>query len=171
LDRKYLSDPTEDVRIATENQLAEFLREIKEVTLVQKQREEEHRTREDAATAAAAETVSLLDEVQREGGDDAATDSDRGGFIKEDVYEGSQSEVDNAKSATDGEGIYRDPGSTYITSAWSDIADRRSLGTRTGRQNKLRRHYGDFVAATCIPACACMYLLFLAAFLTVFCRT
>ncbi|KAI9512329.1 hypothetical protein F5148DRAFT_17533 [Russula earlei] len=32
--RKYLSDPTEDVRIAAENQLAEFLREIREVTIV-----------------------------------------------------------------------------------------------------------------------------------------
>ncbi|KAI9452938.1 armadillo-type protein [Russula earlei] len=31
---KYLSDPTEDVRIAAENQLAEFLREIREVTIV-----------------------------------------------------------------------------------------------------------------------------------------
>jgi vacuole morphology and inheritance protein 14 len=39
--RKYLSDPTEDVRIAAENQLAEFLREIREVTVVRKHREEE----------------------------------------------------------------------------------------------------------------------------------
>jgi vacuole morphology and inheritance protein 14 len=39
--RKYLSDETEDVRIATENQLAEFLREIREVTVVRKHREEE----------------------------------------------------------------------------------------------------------------------------------
>jgi vacuole morphology and inheritance protein 14 len=39
--RKYLSDPTEDVRIAAENQLAEFLREIREVTIVRKHREEQ----------------------------------------------------------------------------------------------------------------------------------
>ena len=44
--RKYLSDPTEDVRIAAENQLAEFLREIREVTVVRKHREEEERLRE-----------------------------------------------------------------------------------------------------------------------------
>ncbi|KAI0258589.1 ARM repeat-containing protein [Gloeopeniophorella convolvens] len=43
---KYLSDPTEDVRIAAENQLAEFLREIRDVTIVRKHREEEQRLRE-----------------------------------------------------------------------------------------------------------------------------
>ncbi|KAH9983574.1 ARM repeat-containing protein [Russula compacta] len=43
---KYLSDPTEDVRIAAENQLAEFLREIREVTVVRKHREEQDRLRE-----------------------------------------------------------------------------------------------------------------------------
>jgi vacuole morphology and inheritance protein 14 len=46
LARKYLSDPTEDVRIAAENQLAEFLREIREVTIVRKHREEQQRLRE-----------------------------------------------------------------------------------------------------------------------------
>ena len=46
LHRKYLSDPTEDVRIAAENQLAEFLREIREVTIVRKHREEQERLRE-----------------------------------------------------------------------------------------------------------------------------
>ncbi|ETW83696.1 hypothetical protein HETIRDRAFT_471964 [Heterobasidion irregulare TC 32-1] len=43
---KYLSDPTEDVRIATENQLGEFLREIREVTIVRKVKEEQYRARE-----------------------------------------------------------------------------------------------------------------------------
>lgn len=33
---KYLSDPTQDVKVATENLLADFLREIREVTLLQK---------------------------------------------------------------------------------------------------------------------------------------
>jgi vacuole morphology and inheritance protein 14 len=46
LSRKYLSDPTEDVRIAAENQLAEFLREIREVTIVRKHREEQQRLRD-----------------------------------------------------------------------------------------------------------------------------
>lgn len=35
--RKYLSDPTEDVRVAAENILGEFLREIRGVSLVQHQ--------------------------------------------------------------------------------------------------------------------------------------
>jgi vacuole morphology and inheritance protein 14 len=43
---KYLSDPTEDVRIAAENQLAELLREIREVTIVRKHREEQQRLRD-----------------------------------------------------------------------------------------------------------------------------
>lgn len=35
--RKYLSDPTEDVRVATENLLADFLRELRDVTFVSRQ--------------------------------------------------------------------------------------------------------------------------------------
>ncbi|OAX34794.1 ARM repeat-containing protein [Rhizopogon vinicolor AM-OR11-026] len=38
---KYLSDPTEDVRVATENILSDFLREVKDVSMV-RQRKEEH---------------------------------------------------------------------------------------------------------------------------------
>lgn len=44
--RKYLSDPTEDVRVATENLLSEFLREIRDVTLVSRQitQQQQHKT-------------------------------------------------------------------------------------------------------------------------------
>ncbi|KZP00190.1 ARM repeat-containing protein [Calocera viscosa TUFC12733] len=38
---KYLSDPTEDVKIATENVLADFLKEIRQIAQVQAQRERE----------------------------------------------------------------------------------------------------------------------------------
>ena len=41
VNRKYLSDPTEDVRIATENLLADFLREIRHVTGVHHRQHEE----------------------------------------------------------------------------------------------------------------------------------
>jgi hypothetical protein len=41
--RKYLSDPTEDVRVATEAILADFLREIKDITFVSKRSEEQAR--------------------------------------------------------------------------------------------------------------------------------
>lgn len=39
LSSKYLSDPTEDVRVATENLLADFLRELRDVTFVSRQLE------------------------------------------------------------------------------------------------------------------------------------
>ncbi|KAF9480691.1 ARM repeat-containing protein [Pholiota conissans] len=38
---KYLSDPTEDVRVATENLLADFLRELRDVTIVSQQLEQQ----------------------------------------------------------------------------------------------------------------------------------
>lgn len=44
---KFLGDPTVDIRTATQNVLADFLREIREVAEVQKSREEDWRTRED----------------------------------------------------------------------------------------------------------------------------
>ncbi|KAI0775377.1 vacuolar protein 14 C-terminal Fig4p binding-domain-containing protein [Irpex lacteus] len=51
---KYLSDPTEDVRIATENLLADFLREIRDVTLVQRHHEDQLKAKRaiEAETAA-----------------------------------------------------------------------------------------------------------------------
>ncbi|PSR93781.1 hypothetical protein PHLCEN_2v4676 [Hermanssonia centrifuga] len=45
---KYLSDPTEDVRIATENLLAEFLREIREITMVQRYHEDQLKAKREA---------------------------------------------------------------------------------------------------------------------------
>lgn len=43
--RKYLSDPTEDVRVAAENILGEFLREIRGVSLVHHQLGEQVKTK------------------------------------------------------------------------------------------------------------------------------
>ena len=37
--RKYLSDPTEDVRVATENLLADFLKEIRDISIGYKNKE------------------------------------------------------------------------------------------------------------------------------------
>lgn len=48
---KYLSDPTEDVRVATENILADFLREIRHVTTVRKRAEEQAKSRRDVDLA------------------------------------------------------------------------------------------------------------------------
>lgn len=49
--RKYLSDPTEDVRVATENLLGEFLREVREIAMVNKRREERAKARREAEQA------------------------------------------------------------------------------------------------------------------------
>ncbi|KAI0774503.1 ARM repeat-containing protein [Fomes fomentarius] len=45
---KYLSDPTDDVRVATERLLADFLREIRNVTIVQKQHQEALKAKREA---------------------------------------------------------------------------------------------------------------------------
>ncbi|PIL37367.1 hypothetical protein GSI_01060 [Ganoderma sinense ZZ0214-1] len=45
---KYLSDPTDDVRVATEGLLADFLREIREVTVVQRRHEEQLKAKREA---------------------------------------------------------------------------------------------------------------------------
>ncbi len=49
--RKYLSDPTDDVRVATEGLLADFLRELRVVTNVQKRQEEQAKARREATLA------------------------------------------------------------------------------------------------------------------------
>lgn len=48
---KYLSDPTEDVKVATEGVLADFLHEIQEITLLQKRKEERARAAREALAA------------------------------------------------------------------------------------------------------------------------
>ncbi|KAI9433615.1 vacuolar 14 Fab1-binding region-domain-containing protein, partial [Russula earlei] len=63
---KYLSDPTEDVRIAAENQLAEFLREIREVTIKQErlrevERDEKIRTEAENLTERLSDAVVIPD--------------------------------------------------------------------------------------------------------------
>jgi vacuole morphology and inheritance protein 14 len=90
--RKYLSDPTEDVRIAAENQLAEFLREIREVTVVRKHREEEERLRE-----AKPEEINWTEaEGTKERSSDMATsDPDRATFHSSNLPPSSETEKQN----------------------------------------------------------------------------
>ncbi|KAJ6515526.1 vacuolar protein 14 C-terminal Fig4p binding-domain-containing protein [Mycena sanguinolenta] len=47
---KYLSDPTEDVRVATETLLADFVREIRDISAVRKRAEEQTRSKRDSAS-------------------------------------------------------------------------------------------------------------------------
>ncbi|KAI0080789.1 ARM repeat-containing protein [Panus rudis PR-1116 ss-1] len=80
---KYLSDPTEDVRIATENLLADFLREIKEVTAVQKrQQEAQLKARREAETASHL-TRRTVDGEGEKLPDITMTHSERAAFIPE----------------------------------------------------------------------------------------
>lgn len=44
---KYLSDPTEDVKVATEKILLDFLHELRDIAVVQKKAEERARTQRD----------------------------------------------------------------------------------------------------------------------------
>ena len=74
LPRKYLSDPTEDVRIAAENQLAEFLREIREVTIVRKHREEQEHLREPKPEE---NTWSETEAIKERSSDIAISDTER----------------------------------------------------------------------------------------------
>jgi vacuole morphology and inheritance protein 14 len=47
---KYLSDPTEDVRVATETLLADFVREIRDVSVVTKRQEEKAKSKRDSSS-------------------------------------------------------------------------------------------------------------------------
>ncbi|KAH9947163.1 ARM repeat-containing protein [Amylocystis lapponica] len=101
--RKYLSDPTEDVRVATENILADFLREIRDVTVVQKRNEEILKAKREAA---AAEQPRRLDGEKEKLSDITVANSERGAFLSENengVYDDS-SEVsrDDRQSEQDG---------------------------------------------------------------------
>ncbi|KAJ7167531.1 vacuolar protein 14 C-terminal Fig4p binding-domain-containing protein [Mycena filopes] len=48
---KYLSDPTEDVRVATETLLADFVREIRDVSVVRKRAEEKAQSKRDDSSS------------------------------------------------------------------------------------------------------------------------
>jgi vacuole morphology and inheritance protein 14 len=58
--RKYLSDPTEDVKIATETLLADFLREIRDVTAVTR------RTQEDSKLKQSVESLRRADDASEQ---------------------------------------------------------------------------------------------------------
>ena len=60
--RKYLSDPTEDVRVATEVVLSEFLKEIRDITVVARRAHNEQTTKQDTT----AEGAELSDQNQED---------------------------------------------------------------------------------------------------------
>jgi vacuole morphology and inheritance protein 14 len=119
--RKYLSDPTEDVRIAAENQLAEFLREIREVTVVRKHREEEERLRE----AKPEENIWTEAEGTKERSSDMATsDADRATFHSNNLPLSSETEKQNEDLQLDMN--ERNLGGMF---PWCALADTHSVQT------------------------------------------
>ncbi|KZT24580.1 ARM repeat-containing protein [Neolentinus lepideus HHB14362 ss-1] len=77
---KYLSDPTEDVKNQTENVLADFLREIRDVTLVRKRNEEQSRLKQEAEVS---EAQSQRDSERDPLPDGTASYTERVPFISE----------------------------------------------------------------------------------------
>jgi vacuole morphology and inheritance protein 14 len=123
--RKYLSDPTEDVKIATETILAELLREIRDVTLVRRRHEEQLRNKK----------INEVAEHQRRAETPYDFPSERALFISENdgmdhVMESASR--DEFRSETD----YRDSGGTIATDICRCLANATSLSldSRTGRQ-------------------------------------
>ncbi|KAH8984270.1 ARM repeat-containing protein [Lactarius akahatsu] len=105
---KYLSDPTEDVRIAAENQLAEFLREIREVTIVRKHREEQQR-----AGDIESEDHNRVDvERVKERSSDIATlsDTERVSFLNGDSSLALPLDVEKPNGDAESDGHERDVG-------------------------------------------------------------
>ncbi|KAI0776216.1 ARM repeat-containing protein [Trametes elegans] len=90
---KYLSDPTDDVRVATESLLADFLREIRDVTIVQKRQEEQARAKREAA---AAESSRRMDSDREKLPDITMDHSERGAFIPEhdDIFDNDLENID-----------------------------------------------------------------------------
>lgn len=99
--RKYLSDPTEDVRVATEILLADFLREIREVSNVRKKREEQAIIKKDKELS---EPIRRLDPDKEKLPDITLSHPERAAFLQED---------DAALSDTEGEQGVKDEIRSY----------------------------------------------------------
>jgi vacuole morphology and inheritance protein 14 len=78
--RQYLSDPNEDVRVATETLLGELLREIREVTVVRKRYEEHMKAKRENGTA---EPGRRAENIQERLMDVTMTSSEHAVFLSE----------------------------------------------------------------------------------------
>ncbi|KAI9068475.1 ARM repeat-containing protein [Trametes sanguinea] len=98
---KYLSDPTDDVRVATEGLLADFLREIREVTMVQKRQEEQMRARREATITQS----SRLQEEEREKLPEITMEHPERDALTPDSEEPEQDEVRDTGAWVPGQGV------------------------------------------------------------------
>lgn len=96
LRRKYLTDPTEDVKVATEGVLADFLHEIQDITILQKHKEEKARAAREVSNAQAGKgddtKVTPVSEAENE-------QLSRGAFMPD----GDEKSVDPTKEKAGGE--------------------------------------------------------------------
>ncbi|KAJ7752830.1 vacuolar protein 14 C-terminal Fig4p binding-domain-containing protein [Mycena maculata] len=97
---KYLSDPTEDVRVATETLLADFVREIRDVSVVRKRAEEKARSQRDSSS------VRRLDT----GGDESLGPPERAAFIAENDDQSTCGDESALKDDLPADVDYRDTG-------------------------------------------------------------
>lgn len=107
--RKYLSDPTEDVRIATETLLADFLREIRDVSIVRKRCEEKDKSRRESEPA---ESIRRGDTVKEKLPELTLENSERAIFIAEND-DNSDHEKEVLKDEHASEIDYRDTGGKF----------------------------------------------------------
>jgi vacuole morphology and inheritance protein 14 len=115
--RKYLSDPTEDVRIAAENQLAEFLREIREVTVVRKHREEQERLQ---VAKPEENNREEAEAVKERSSDIAITDAERGTLLNGNLPLAPSSETDKQDEEVELDVNERNVGGTFRRCAPTD---------------------------------------------------
>ncbi|KAL8280512.1 hypothetical protein RQP46_007160 [Phenoliferia psychrophenolica] len=88
---KFLGDPTVDIRTATQNVLADFLREIREVAEVQRARDENWSKRpEDGEPSRRASEMSALDRGEDEGEEPEELDEEAGDESY--IYDGEEGE-------------------------------------------------------------------------------
>lgn len=146
---KYLSDPTEDVKVATENILAEFLKEIRDIAILQRRRDEAIRVAKYKRQQQQQQQVlnhksskgTLNVDVEK------IVPDEKGAFISDGDGRESLLDAESIAQRDSGadveEGNDRDTGGRYyleflLRRIRSDI--KRSLGPRTGCIRGPRRH-------------------------------
>ncbi|KAG8899926.1 hypothetical protein FRB99_006354 [Tulasnella sp. 403] len=99
---RYLSDPIEDVRVSTENLLAEFLQEVRDIAIAQKRREEKLRAQKEQEALVAQEKAgsrSLSDQEPLP--DITVVQSDKAAFIRGDDASGNEDTEPDGTDAGD----------------------------------------------------------------------
>ncbi|KAJ6539694.1 vacuolar protein 14 C-terminal Fig4p binding-domain-containing protein [Mycena capillaripes] len=103
---KYLSDPTEDVRVATETLLADFLREIRDISVVRKRTEERAKSIKSKRDSLSIHHSDLDDRLP----DFSVDHSERAAFITENDDHSSYGDESALKEDVPADVDYRDTG-------------------------------------------------------------